>query len=486
MTAPSTDLDPTSTEGFIGHFEIDAAGVPFYKWPPWPSQPADAVITPFTAFVPRGILASRNARGEEVDSLGLPTVKLPVRHPRDQAGGGEYSFTKVNKKKRKTGFGDGAAPTWDQIWAEADRAVPARLYNPLVNQQDRLAQAISEFQVGRQWTPDLQSIFDSLRQFLGLATNPNQNAGLASNDLPADDDMDSLDGSGSDISESALEGAQYLREQMMQRFLDEPDIAVRVFLSSYFSQMGLLWVYGKLDSAPLFVRFFLHFLLKNSVFPELKRSLERAVAVADVARVELPGTWRTSQALARDAFGRLCTEVFGSTASGGLPVPRLDDDGWRVDYGPKRLDEYIPSDILPGLACSHAEVSCRRIARIVPPNPASVGLDAALGMLVLEPWDGPFSQDIPPPHHLSFPGFSGQGMASSSSSIDVYVTPNALQDVCVGLGVQGTWVCVAPKPDLALTPCEVDQRSALTGWWFMETVAGTFPSYWANDDFEAA
>lgn len=129
MTSTDFGTDPTSTVGFIGRFEIDAAGIPFYKWPPWPAPPAHACVIPFSAFVCLGISSMHKERGEEVDGLGLPTVNLDVRHPRD-TGGSEVGVNSIKKKRKFLPGAHGATPSWDDAWEAADQKTPVRVYNP--------------------------------------------------------------------------------------------------------------------------------------------------------------------------------------------------------------------------------------------------------------------------------------------------------------------------------------------------------------------
>ena len=63
---------------------------------------------------------------------------------------------------------------------------------------------------------------------------------------------------------------------------------------------------------PILVRFFLNFVLRNRVFPELEKPLRKAVAVTETASRELPQTFVISKAVPEDAFSKGCELLFGS------------------------------------------------------------------------------------------------------------------------------------------------------------------------------
>lgn len=228
----------------------------------------------------------------------------------------------------------------------------------------------------------------------------------------------------------------------------------------------------------------MRFLLKHSVLPEANLALERSLAVADLACVELPATWHASQALGSDTFGRLCGEMFGSTRTDGKPVERVVDQGWQIDHGTKALQDYLPERLLATLRFTRAEVSCRRVVEIVPPSSDEPGLSGSLGILVLAPWGGPFSQDIPLPQ-MAFDSSAEPSL--TDEEIRVFVDPGVLRDVLVGLGLHGTWAFVGPeKPEEDDNGAAGDLKhsGSHTGWWYVENVTGAFPSYWENDEYE--
>lgn len=66
-----------------------------------------------------------------------------------------------------------------------------------------------------------------------------------------DGDDFELQDSESDLD--ALDGAQFMREAMMDRFVHSPEHATKVFLSSFFSHSGLIWCAAFSSFPPSFV-----------------------------------------------------------------------------------------------------------------------------------------------------------------------------------------------------------------------------------------
>ena len=66
-------------------------------------------------------------------------------------------------------------------------------------------------------------------------------------------------------------------------------------------------------ATPILVSFFLRYLIRSRVFPEpeYERPLKRALEIVELARVELPNSWKMGRALP-DAFSDGCKGVWGS------------------------------------------------------------------------------------------------------------------------------------------------------------------------------
>lgn len=55
-------------------------GVPWYKWPPFPTKPEGVTIIPFSQFVATGLQVDNEDEGVGLDGQGKPTINLPKRH----------------------------------------------------------------------------------------------------------------------------------------------------------------------------------------------------------------------------------------------------------------------------------------------------------------------------------------------------------------------------------------------------------------------
>jgi hypothetical protein len=70
------------------------------------------------------------------------------------------------------------------------------------------------------------------------------------------------------------------------------------------------------------VSFFLRYLIRSRVFPEpeYERPIKRALAITELARTELPNSWKLGRALP-DAFSDGCRGLWGSMQSPWVPPP---------------------------------------------------------------------------------------------------------------------------------------------------------------------
>ena len=121
-----------------------------------------------------------------------------------------------------------------------------------------------------------------------------------------------------------------VREEKITIFLSDPEKAVRIFLSSFMREHGLIWyvkfslivstIFDLIGSraernliyTPRLIYFFLAFVLRNRVFPEsvYQRGLKRAIETIEWAKKELPLTYKVGQSIP-DAFNEACREFFG-------------------------------------------------------------------------------------------------------------------------------------------------------------------------------
>ncbi|EJD35702.1 hypothetical protein AURDEDRAFT_117314 [Auricularia subglabra TFB-10046 SS5] len=321
---PPPPADPTSTQGFVGLYEVDEAGVPYYRFPPWPQVPAGVTIVPFKDFKDVGIIL-RDDGEEELDGMGIPTIALSVVH--GDGGAGSRSAKKRRRAQAEKNAREGIKLTWHEQWEEFDASTPVRPYDQRLTRGVRLEQAVTDFQSGRQWNSHLQSVFDFFRQFLGIVANPNQTKqkqAVDEGDFSDDEDMDAPTAMAHIIEDDRDPWADHA---LMNRFLDDPERAIKVFLSSFYSSKGLMWVPAKLKDGPILIGLFLQYLIKHRVLSESRKALERALAVAQLARDELPRTSDVGQSLSPEKFGDRCRELLGYADKGnlGAGVPWADE-----------------------------------------------------------------------------------------------------------------------------------------------------------------
>ncbi|KAG5733548.1 hypothetical protein E4T56_gene17151, partial [Termitomyces sp. T112] len=107
------------------------------------------------------------------------------------------------------------------------------------------------------------------------------------------------------------------REEQMIEFLNDPELKMRIFLSSYMRKQGLIWTDKNLINIPRLVEFFVRFLIRNRVFPEpdFDRELRRSLAVIELAEKELILTSKIAKQIPDD-FSKACFECFGRKSEG--------------------------------------------------------------------------------------------------------------------------------------------------------------------------
>ncbi|KAF8139006.1 hypothetical protein EV363DRAFT_555296 [Boletus edulis] len=325
---------------------------PFIKFPPFPEPPPGVAIMPFKNFKPRGIQLFLELKKDgsdpadeedvELDALGIPTVELRIKHTTDECKSGP----RKKRKKKKAAMVE-AAPVkklpWYEEWTEGeDLRVTKERYDPNIPPADRFYQSAYDFRTGRPWpsvTIGLNTLWDHFRLFTGLLVNPSEfrkaakKCGRAeSPDFDSDDENDDMNiedgaaagnsrptkrqrpGEALDLDDEEGDPQKLdeeVREERITNFLSDPEKAVRIFLSSYMREHGLIWAERNLIHAPRLIYFFLAFVLRNGVLPEpvYQRGLKRALNTIEWAKKELPLTLTVGR-LIPDAFNEACRECF--------------------------------------------------------------------------------------------------------------------------------------------------------------------------------
>ncbi|KAI0034345.1 hypothetical protein K488DRAFT_84074 [Vararia minispora EC-137] len=336
------------------------------RMPPFPAPPPGTTIIPFKDFEPSGIRIPIDENGEEVepdedltelDALGVPTVTLRVKHTMDVS---ERAKRKRKKKAPKVTTAELAKPkTWWEAWEETE-FIRRNTYDQNLMPTDRLACAAQDFVAGRSMSMFLGNLWDQFRTYIGLLVNP------SNPNQSKQDDEDDEDSVGEDeeiaevcppaeesrIIEVDVTGAPLKRlnrkpssqgddasskvwdtggQELLERFLDDPERSMKIFFSSYFRDKGLLWSPQRCVALPILVHFFLRYLIRCKTFsePELERPFQRALSVVDLARVQLPTSSKIGQVLP-DAFSQGCRTIWGSKrplwAEGSEQDPVLAQD----------------------------------------------------------------------------------------------------------------------------------------------------------------
>ncbi|CDO69572.1 hypothetical protein BN946_scf184759.g12 [Trametes cinnabarina] len=349
---------------------------PWLTFPPFPQPPPGVDLIPFSAFKPAGIqLATEPAEPGDVerDGLGIPTVTLRVHH----------DLTAMEKRKRKkpTKVGkDGVVrrAMWYEEWAEGEELRrTAGPIDPSLPRIDRLHQAAYDFKQGRplHTNQELSQLWDRWRLYIGLISglqppasrkkNAQIRDALAAMGEAPEDDADDDEGeeempptrppkqaevvvtndenarpvapttqpaSKPFFSEFSEEERQQRREYFrevrdtrMDRFLNDPETAVKIFLSGYYRDRGMIFSEKFCRDGPILLQFFLNFLLRNRVLPESEKDLRKAVAATGQAQKELPHSFVISRAIPDD-FSQGCELLFGTKTHSNV---------WQVtDQGP--------------------------------------------------------------------------------------------------------------------------------------------------------
>ncbi|KAI0371610.1 hypothetical protein BV20DRAFT_941736 [Pilatotrama ljubarskyi] len=252
---------------------------------------------------------------------------------------------------------------WYEEWAEGEELRrTSAVIDPSVPRIDRLHQAAYDFKHGRPLNSnqELSHLWDRFRLYIGLISGmqppaSRKNAQMrdaleAMAEAPADEEDDEEEDEmpsarppkEANVVAANDEGAprtlpptgpkpwvteeqrqqrrEYYREvrdTKMDRFLNDPETAVKIFLSGYYRDRGMSTSEKFCRDGPYMVGFFLNFLLRNRVFPESEKDLRRAVAVTEQAKKELPHSFVISRAIPDD-FSRGCEILFGSMTTANV------------------------------------------------------------------------------------------------------------------------------------------------------------------------
>lgn len=314
-------------------------------FPPFPAAPQGVTIIPFRDFTPYGYKRLRTKTGEEieVDALGgLPTVKVLS----------DEEVVQRNKdRRRRRNAGQSADATgrivpWWEEWEEGESlrttSEPIELRKSLI---DRVHQATDDFRIGRTWPPissGVRTLWDHFRLYIGLLSSlpiyRKAKKSKGNTDMTCEGDGDASDNDDTpkakqinlNIIQDPLEQIPHPGKQLEPKegeadtmarlldfFLEDMEKSVKVFMSSYMRDKGLIWSERNLFIAPTVLHFFLRFMQRNEIFAGFEthaENLNRAVVVAELAIRELPLTARVARVLP-GMFDAACKECWGYKGS---------------------------------------------------------------------------------------------------------------------------------------------------------------------------
>ncbi|KAG6812932.1 hypothetical protein H0H92_015252 [Tricholoma furcatifolium] len=358
-------------------------------FPPFPKAPSGVTITPFKNFKERGIQMFPAEDDQiERDGLGIPTVELSVRHSTDSCK------TETTRKKKvepppTPAVAPGARKEWWDIWNENEHLKSGGPYNPLPKDAILATGANGYFltmgpsQIISMPRLDFQLTVAKFRLFVGLLSNTpvwtrtDKQAQESDSDSPSDDeeefardtaevqastgrghkappprarprppyalyDAEPVPVSSDQEVRDLLNNETARREEQMIEFLNDPELKMRIFLSSYIRKQGLIW---NLVNIPRLLGFFLRFVLRNRVFsePEFESEFTRALAVVDLAQKELILTSRIAKQIPDD-FSKGCFECFGRKSEGYKPIA-ITSAGGDNSWGNKKPDNSAAASV---------------------------------------------------------------------------------------------------------------------------------------------
>lgn len=314
-------------------------------FPPFPAVPHGVTITPFKDFTPYGYKRLITETGDEieVDALGgLPTVKVLS----------EAEVVQRNKdRKRRRNAGQSAdatgriVPWWEEWEGGEDSRTMSEPIELRKSLNDRVHQAADDFRIGRTWPPissGVRTLWDHFRLYIGLLSSlpiyrkvkkSKGNTDMTcegGGDASDNDDTPKAKQVNANIVQDPLEqvahpgkqlepneGESDVMARLLETFLEDMEKSIKVFMSSYMRDKGLIWSERNLFITPTVLHFFLRFMQRNGVFAGFEthtENLNRAVAVAELAIRELPLTARVARVLP-GIFDAACKECWGYKGS---------------------------------------------------------------------------------------------------------------------------------------------------------------------------
>lgn len=114
--SPQTENIVPSTDNSI----VNPADGYVIRFPPFPQPPDDVKITAFSNYNEGGIRVNPGQDDIEVDSLGIPTVRMRVEHATDACKTNTKRKREAEKKKTHKAPLTKVIKEWWDVWAESE------------------------------------------------------------------------------------------------------------------------------------------------------------------------------------------------------------------------------------------------------------------------------------------------------------------------------------------------------------------------------
>ena len=162
-------------------------------------------------------------------------------------------------------------------------------------------------------------------------------------------------------------------EQKLKAFFNDPEKSIKIFMSSYSRSMGYIWYQiflfdsfflkktnhqiffranANLDCIPRVLHYFVNFLLRSKVLPQIEHQLRRSLEVIALAIIELPNTSNIAKTFP-DKFSLACNACWGQKADGYMMLvtseeePVDDNTLEEPDAKRQKCDTDIPQPATP-------------------------------------------------------------------------------------------------------------------------------------------
>ncbi|KAJ3511335.1 hypothetical protein NLJ89_g4158 [Agrocybe chaxingu] len=329
-------------------------------FPPFPPVPEGVQMVPFKDFKAEGIRVDPGPDDEEVDTYGIPTVTMPVKHTNDECKTNTKRKRAVEAKKaRKKGLV--ASRVWWEQWEDAEKLKFVTGLNPAASRFERIQAACVEFTKDHIWPITFASetgpkfIWEKFQRYIGIpesdilgqekSKKAKKKAARRDNEMSDVDDGDNEDTP--PIADGAFTSSMQTdtftpkkkivsNEEKLTTFLDDPEKSIRIFLSSYAQAKG---ADANLDCLPRVIRFFVEYLLRSKVLPDCEQSLRRSLDSINAGLIEIPNCSTIAKVMP-DKFSLGCQTFWGRKADGYSVVETGLPTEW--DLVSSRIEEVEP------------------------------------------------------------------------------------------------------------------------------------------------